>query len=105
MAQRWAVPLVVLSLFSGAPAQAGARSDYDVSAPKSTLQIRVYKEGLFKAFGHDHLISASTLSGRVLFNEETLEDSSVDLTVETASLRVIDPGECDEDRQKIQSTM
>jgi polyisoprenoid-binding protein YceI len=105
MAQRWAVPLVVLSLFSGAPAQAGARSAYAISVPKSTLQICVYKEGLFKAFGHDHLISASMLSGRVLFNKETLEDSSVDLTVETASLRVIDPGESDEDRQKVQSTM
>jgi len=69
------------------------------------LQISVYKEGLLKAFGHDHLISADMLSGRVLFNAEMLEDSSVDLTVEEASLRVIEPGVSESDRQQIQSTM
>jgi polyisoprenoid-binding protein YceI len=103
MKQRWVVLLLVL--FSGAAAQAGARAEYVISSEKSKLQISVYKEGLFKAFGHDHLISANRLSGRALFNEEMLEDSSVDLTVEAASLRVIDPDESDSDRQQVQSTM
>jgi polyisoprenoid-binding protein YceI len=105
MKQRWAVLLLELSLFSGAAAHAGTRAEYAISSEKSELQISVYKEGLFKAFGHDHLISASMLSGRVLFDEENLQDSTVDLTVETASLRVIDPGESASDRQQVQSTM
>jgi polyisoprenoid-binding protein YceI len=34
-----------------------------------------------------------------------LEDSSADLTVEATSLSVIDPGESDKDRRKVQETM
>src|SRR5271170_100774 len=105
MKQRWAVLLLGLSFFSGAAAQAATSEEYVMGSGRSKLQISVYKEGLLKAFGHDHLISANMLSGRVLFNAEMLEDSSVDLTVEAASLRVIDPGVSDSDRQQIQSTM
>ena len=78
---------------------------YAVDSEKGKLQIHVYKEGLFKAFGHDHLISANKISGRVMFNQGMLEDSSVDLTVQASSLSVIDPGESDEDRRKVQNTM
>lgn len=61
--------------------------------------------GPIKAFGHDHLVSANMISGCLLFNEKTLVDSSVDLIVHAASLRVIDPGESDEDRRQVQNTM
>jgi polyisoprenoid-binding protein YceI len=102
---RWAVLFLMVPGSSWTVAHAGSGVAYVVDSEKSTLQIRVYKEGLFKAFGHDHLISANKISGRVLFNEEMLEDSSVDLTVEATSLSVIDPGESDEDRRKVQNTM
>jgi polyisoprenoid-binding protein YceI len=105
MKQGWAVLFLALSLSECAAAQAGSSVNYVVNSAKSKLQINVYKEGLFKAFGHDHLISANIISGRVLLNEEMLEDSSVDLRVEATSLSVIDPGESDKDRRQVQSTM
>jgi polyisoprenoid-binding protein YceI len=105
MKQRWAFLLLGLVLCSHADGQTGSPANYIVNPEKSKLQISVSKEGLFKAFGHDHLISANMISGRVLFNERMLESSSVDLTVNANSLTVIDPGESDSDRRQVQNTM
>jgi polyisoprenoid-binding protein YceI len=105
MKKRWAFLFLGLLLCWRADAQAGAPANYGVNSEKSKLQISVSKEGLFKAFGHDHLISANKVSGSVPFNEQTLEDSSIDLTVKADSLTVVDPGESDTDRRQVQSTM
>src|ERR1700740_1187100 len=105
MKRQWVVLFLMVPVSSWTFAQAGSDVAYAVDSEKSSLRISVYKEGLLKAFGHDHLISANKISGRVLFNEEMLEDSSADLTVEATSLRVIDPGESDKDRHKVQETM
>jgi polyisoprenoid-binding protein YceI len=105
MKRQWVMLFLMVPVSSWTFAQAGSDVAYAVDSEKSSLRISVYKEGLLKAFGHDHLISANKISGRVLFNEEMLEDSSADLTVEATSLRVIDPGESDKDRRKVQETM
>lgn len=105
MKQRWAFLFLGLLLSSRAGAQASSTPEYAINSEKSRLEISVYKEGVFKAFGHNHLISASSISGRILFNQKMPADSSVDLTVEAASLTVIDPGESDSDRRQVQSTM
>jgi polyisoprenoid-binding protein YceI len=105
MKRLWAFLFLGLVLCSHADAQAGALAHYAVNSEKSKLQISVFKEGLFKAFGHDHLVSAKVVSGSVLFNEQTLDNSSVDLTVRASSLTVVDPGESDTDRRQVQTTM
>jgi polyisoprenoid-binding protein YceI len=105
MKQRWAFLLLGLVLRLHADGQTGSSANYIANPEKSKLQVSVSKGGLFKAFGHDHLISANMISGRVLFNERMLESSSVDLTVNANSLTVIDPGEPDSDRRQVQSTM
>jgi polyisoprenoid-binding protein YceI len=105
MKRQWVILFLMVPVSSWTVAQAGSGVAYAVDSEKSSLHISVYKEGLLKAFGHDHLISANKISGRVLFNEKMLEDSSADLTVEATSLRVIDPGESDKDRRKVQETM
>ena len=105
MKRQWVMLFLMVPVSSWTVAQAGSGVAYAVDSENSSLHISVYKEGLLKAFGHDHLISANKISGRVLFNEEMLEDSSADLTVEATSLRVIDPGESDKDRRKVQETM
>lgn len=63
MKRLWAFLFLGLVLCSHADAQAGARAHYAVNSEKSKLQISVFKEGLFKAFGHDHLVSAKVVSG------------------------------------------
>src|SRR5258708_11229088 len=93
------------SLFACAAAQTKPATAFRVNSEKSKIEISVYREGLFKAFGHDHLIAAKEVSGRVLLNEEMPEQSSATLTVLTKSLTVLDPGESDKDRADVQTAM
>src|SRR5215467_14485727 len=74
------------------PAYAQNRTFYRVDAKQSKIEIHVYREGFFKAFGHDHQILASELSGTVQVAEPDLSASSVTFVFETKSLVVIDPG-------------
>ena len=60
-------------------AQAGFTREYTIRPEKSKLQITVYKEGVLKAFGHNHSISANNISGRVVFDQTVLAASSADL--------------------------
>ena len=66
MKQRWAVLVFTFSVSSGTVAQAGTHVAYAVESGRSGLQISVNK-------------GANQVSGRVLFNDEMLEGSSVDL--------------------------
>lgn len=105
MKQRCVFLFLGLLLSSRVRAQVSSTREYAIRPEKSNLQISVYKEGVFKAFGHNHSISANNISGRVTFNQEMLAASSVDLAVQAASLSVIDLGESDSDRRQVQGTM
>jgi polyisoprenoid-binding protein YceI len=69
------------------------------------VEINVYKEGVFKAFGHDHVIAAKDIAGEVQFEKEKIEGSSVRLRIPTKSMTVVDPGESEKDRHEVQTTM
>src|SRR5260370_33126852 len=105
MKRQWVGLLVGLSLSACAAEQAKPNPAFRVNSEKSKIEISVYREGLFKAFGHDHLIAAKEVSGRALLDEAMPERSSAALTVLTDSLTVIDPGESDKDRADVQATM
>jgi len=81
------------------------KAEYSIDNAKSKLEITVYKAGLFKAFGHDHLIGAGQVSGRAEFDAENIEKSSVRLKIDAKSLSVLDPGESEKNRREIQATM
>jgi polyisoprenoid-binding protein YceI len=78
---------------------------YGFDSGRSTLQIDVLKGGLFGFLGHDHTVVAREFSGTVQFNPRNLEDSSVSLSIESASLTVLDPGASQEERLEVQTTM
>jgi polyisoprenoid-binding protein YceI len=78
---------------------------YSIAPAKSKMEVHVYKDGFFKALGHDHLIAARAMSGQVQFDAQNIENSKVSLKVEAKSLTVIDPGESQKDRQDVQATM
>jgi len=101
---RLACILAALALSAFATA-AQEKAEYSIDHAKSKLEINVYKAGLLKAFGHDHLIRASEISGRVEFDAQKIENSSVSLKVGAKSLSVIDPGESEKNRLEIQTTM
>ncbi len=92
-------------LLSAFAAAAQEKAEYSIDQANSKLKINVYKAGLFKAFGHDHLIAAREISGQVQFDAQKIETSSVRLKVGAKSLTVIDPGESEIDRRDVQATM
>ena len=94
-----------LVLASALPARAQNRAAYSVDTKQSKIEIHVYREGLLKAFGHDHQIMATDFSGTAQLVEPDASASSVTLVVETKSLVVLDPGENEKDRKEVQETM
>ncbi len=86
-------------------ASAQEKTAYSIAGGQSKLEIHVYKEGMFKAFGHDHLIAAKEISGEVQFDTQKIQDSRVRLQIATKSFTVVDPGESEKDRQDVQATM
>ena len=96
-------------VFAGAALSPGQhvqpQTTYEIDSARSTMQIDVYKEGFFKAFGHDHLVATKEPSGRVAFDPNHAENSSVTFRMATKSLTALDPGESEKDRSSVQSTM
>ena len=86
-------------------AAAQEKLQYTIDAPKSKLELNVYREGAFKFLGHDHLVAAQGVSGTVQLDPARIERSSVSLKVETKSLRVLDPKVSEKERREVQDTM
>ena len=86
-------------------AVADSSARYSIDLQKSKIEIQVAREGFFKAFGHDHLVSAPQFSGEIRMDRAKLEQSSVNLTIDAKSLTVVDPGESAKDRKEVQNTM
>lgn len=86
----WAQPSIIL---------------YRVDSSRSTIELGVYRGGLFKALGHDHRIDAKRVSGTVRYNPGDTASSSVSLAVDSHSLIVVDPNTSEKERSDVQSTM
>ena len=90
---------LVISLSSvlwAADAPAGGAID----PQRSSITVRVFKAGVFSAFGHEHEISAPMQQGSFTENP-----ASVELIVDTRGMRVMDKGISEKDRADIQQTM
>jgi hypothetical protein len=80
------------------PGEAQSRS---IDPKQSTVTVRVFKSGLFRAFADNHVIEAPLAEG-------SLDDSatpSVSLAIDVRSMRVLDPGLSPKDRQDVQARM
>ena len=71
-----------------------------IDPQKSSITVRVFKAGVFSAFGHEHEISASMQQGSF-----TKNPGSVELTVDARRMRVMDQGISEKNRAEIQQTM
>jgi len=87
---------VCLLLSLPAPAQSQKQIDTD----RSILTVHVYKTGLFSAFAHNHEIRAMIQSGS--FSEDS---PSVEFTIDSRTLKVLDVEASDSERRTIQETM
>jgi YceI-like protein len=72
-----------------------------IDTEQSTVTVRVFKSGLFRAFADDHIIQAPLAEG-------SLDDSAnahVQIAIDASRMRVLDPGLSAKDRQEVQSRM
>ena len=101
----WLAAIILPVALLTTPSEAQEKAAYSIDAAASRIEIDVYKEGLLKAFGHDHVILVREISGSIHFDRARLENSDVSLAIPAASLSVSDPGVSEKDRQEIQATM
>jgi len=80
---------------------------YRVVAAESRFDVHVGRAGLFKMFGHDHVIRVGSFTGAVEWDRAEPEASRFVLEVDAASLSVVaeDTGLSDDDRATVQHTM
>lgn len=71
-----------------------------IDTTHSAITVRVFKSGVFSAFGHNHEISAPLAEGSV-----DVAGHSVSLRVDATKLRVLDPEVSEDTRAEIQNTM
>jgi polyisoprenoid-binding protein YceI len=67
---------------------------------KSIMTVRVYKAGVFSAFGHDHEIAAPIAGGSV-----DIAAQKAELHMDAGALRVRDSKGSEKDRDQVQKTM
>ena len=80
------------------PCDAQSRS---LDPKRSTVTVRVFKSGLFRAFADDHVIEAPLAEG-------SLDDSAtpaVNISIDVRGMRVLDPGLSPKDRREVQTRM
>ncbi len=101
-AQRGAMMLLALLSMSVLlhPRAADTSSARPIDTERSVLTVRVYKAGMFSAFGHEHKIRAPIQKGA--FDEGK---ATVDFVVDSRTLRDVDSDVSDKDRAEIQATM
>jgi polyisoprenoid-binding protein YceI len=83
------------------PAAAASSEEHALDTTRSTITLHVAKSGLFRAFADNHVIQAPVTSG-------SMDDgpaARVQLVIDTARLRVVDPGLPPSDRDKVQTRM
>ena len=77
---------------------------YRFSAADSKFTAQAFAEGLFSAFGHDPIIGIKEFAGEAKFVSSTFENASLQLTINAASLSVIDNVK-PKDRDELERTM
>jgi len=101
--------VVAAVLFTGAASffarPYAAEKTFRVEASKSNFTVKVGAAGLLSGFGHNHTIKVASFHGEAKVNPDALEQSSLTINVEAASLRVVDTDISDADRKEVQSTM
>ena len=77
---------------------------YVIDSKGSTFVIRAYATGLLSSFGHNPTIAIQDFQGEVQFTSEALDDASVRIVIQSASLTVTDDISS-KDRQEIERRM
>jgi polyisoprenoid-binding protein YceI len=74
-----------------------------VLSPASRFEVKTGKAGLLGFAGHDHVIRARVVSGRVIYRPNAPADSRIEIAVPADSLEVLTPPDTAEIRKVTQS--
>ena len=96
--------LAGLILAAGLGLPALAQQEACVVDGESSFRIFVGKSGLFRVFGHDHVIEARQIDACARIDPSG-RGGSVTLRIPTEGLEVVDPGASDQDRADVRKTM
>jgi len=93
--RRWGrlLPAIIISVLPGFvySMDAGTSVRYDIDRHHSLLRIFVYRAGLLKAFGHDHLVTTTMINGGLTYTKPPSLAAVVKLTIPVDALVVDDP--------------
>lgn len=64
---------------------------YEINANNSRVMIRVYRAGSLKAFGHNHIVSTSSITGKIDYDKGRIGDTRFQMTLPVSSFQVDDP--------------
>ena len=87
----WQAGIFVLLFAFAYSAEAGTSLSYEIDRHDSLIKIFVYRGGLLKAFGHDHLISTTMINGGLFYTMPLSPAAAFRLTVPVDALVVDDP--------------
>ena len=77
---------------------------YLIDAKGSTFNVRAFATGVLSVFGHSPTIAIPDFQGEVRWSSSALEDASLRLVIQAASLKVTDDIS-DKDRREMESKM
>jgi hypothetical protein len=89
----WLLSLTILGLMPDVGYASGepVGSRYSVDSAHSLVRIYVYRAGLLSFLGHDHLITASVITGELRFTPPPALAAAFSLSIPVAGLVVDDP--------------
>jgi len=70
---------------------AGPSISYGIDRQLSLVRIFVYRAGVLKVFGHDHLVSTSIINGGLTYTPPPALDAAIKLMIPVDALVVDDP--------------
>jgi polyisoprenoid-binding protein YceI len=85
----WLVCGVGSALLLGSSIAWGAT--FRIDSERTRLAVRLYREGVGSRLAHDHVVEATEVTGRVEYDVDRPEGSSIVIEARTASLRVDEP--------------
>jgi polyisoprenoid-binding protein YceI len=97
------VPVMALALGQGVAH--GESRQYALDSKASQIAIHVGKSGLFGFAGHEHEVVAGSFHGKVVVDPDQIGRSTVEISIDAASLRVTGQGEPAKDVTEVQAAM
>jgi polyisoprenoid-binding protein YceI len=84
----WAAASAALLVLGPGVAWSGT---FRIDPERTRLAVRTHRDGLGSGLAHDHVVEASEVTGRVEYDADRPDASSVTVEARTASLRVDEP--------------